>query len=64
MAMVLYVSIVMESPHPPITMVLYRFILMDNGVISVMTHTMINMKLMSSVINWDILELQVTLELD
>ena len=64
MAMVLYVSIVMESPHPPITMVLYRFISMDNGVISVMTHTMINMKLMSSVINWDILELQVTLELD
>ena len=49
--MVLYVSMLMGIPHPLITMVLYKSILMDSGVISVMTPTIINMKLMSSVIS-------------
>ena len=35
-----------------------------DGVISVMTIIMIQLKLMSSVISWDTLELQATLELD
>ena len=64
MVMVSYVSIIMGLTHPPITMVLYRSISMDNGAISVMTPTMVNMKLMSFVISWDILEPQSTLELD
>ena len=35
-----------------------------DGVISVMTLTMVILKLMSFVISWDTLELQATLELD
>ena len=54
----------MELPHHSITMVLLESITIMDGVISVMITTTVNMKLMSSVINWDILESLLTLELD
>ena len=53
----------MGYPHLLTIMVLYRFIIIVDGVISVMTIAMIILKLMSFVISWDTLELQVTLEL-
>ena len=51
-------------PYHPITMVLRGSITIKHGIISVMISTTTLLKLMSSVIDWDILDHQVSLELD
>ena len=55
---------VMDILYHLITMVLWGSITIMDGVISVMITTIVLLKLMLFVINWDILEHQVTLELD
>ena len=47
-----------------IPVVEYKSGIMDNGVISVMIQTLVPMKLVSSVISWDILVILVILQLN
>ena len=47
-----------------IPVVEYKSGIIDNGVISVMTQTLLTMKLMSSVISWDILVILVIHQLN
>ena len=54
----------MESFHCLTILVLYLFITMADGVVSVLTAIIVQLKLMSFVISWDTLELQATLDLD